>query len=177
MKFRTRFDESLKLPVFCTEEEKRTKSEFADECDINKIMARYKRTGVLPVDVRKQAAAKFGDFSQLPSFMEMQDMLIAANDLFMALPAAVRKQFGNDPHEFLAAAETKEGRELLQKLGLGAENASGETDPTPQGPAPSPAAGVAAKKVWKGALPPKEAQERLKEEYDFPAKPDVKDQA
>ena len=145
MKFRTRFDESLKQPVMCTEEEKRTKSEFADECDINKIMARYRRTGVLPIDVRKEAAARFGDFSQLPSFMEMQDTLIAANDLFMALPAAVRKQFGNDPHEFLAAAETKEGRELLQKLGLGVEKAAGETDPTPKGPVPSPAAGVAAK--------------------------------
>ena len=67
MKFRTRFDESLKQPVMCTEEEKRTKSEFADECDINKIMARYRRTGVLPIDVRKEAAARFGDFSQPPS--------------------------------------------------------------------------------------------------------------
>jgi len=143
VKFRTRFDESLKQPVMCTEEEKRTKSEFADECDINKIMARYRRTGVLPIDVRKEAAARFGDFSQLPSFMEMQEKILAANDLFMALPASVRKQFGNDPHEFLAAAETKEGRELLQKLGLGAEKASGETDPTPRGPAPSPAAGGA----------------------------------
>lgn len=145
MKFRTRFDDSLKAPVLCTEEEKRTKSEFADECDINKIMARYKRTGVLPIDVRKEATARFGDFSQLPSFMEMQDTLIAANDLFMALPAAVRKQFGNDPHEFLAAAETKEGRELLQKLGLGPDKA-----PTPKGGSPVDAdpfsaAGVAAK--------------------------------
>ena len=146
MKFRTRFDESLKQPVMCTEEEKRTKSEFADECDINKIMARYRRTGVLP-ESAKAAAARFGDFSQVPSFMEMQEKILAANELFSALPAVVRKQFDNDPGTFLAAADTKEGRELLVRLGLGAEPAKDapKGESSAEGGAFAPAAGVAAK--------------------------------
>lgn len=139
MKFRTRFSERVSPLVICSTEEGKTKSEFMDECDINKIMARYRRTGVLPESAR-MAAARYGDFSAVPSFMEMQDKILAANELFAALPAAVRKQFDNDPHEFLAASHTEEGQELLIKLGLGKEEI-----PAPQGGVPSPAAGVAAK--------------------------------
>ena len=162
MKFRTRFDESLKQPVMCTEEEKRTKSEFADECDINKIMARYRRTGELPESARI-AAARFGDFASLPSFMEMQDKILAANELFAPLPAAVRKQFGNDPVEFVDAASTPEGREILVKFGLGSE----APESSPKGD-PAPAGGVPAKKKWKGSPPPADAYERLSAEYDLP---------
>lgn len=132
-KFRTQFDTPPRIKVLCTEEEKKTKSEFQDDTDINKIMARYKKTGMLPV--ARAAAQRFGDFSQVPSFTEMQHKIIAAHEMFDALPAVVRRQFGNDPGAFLAAADTQEGRELLKKLGLGAEV---EPEPTP-----SPAAPVA----------------------------------
>ena len=104
MEFRTRFsDRVFARDVACSLEERRTKSEFADECDINKIMDRYNRSGFDPFEARK-ALARFGDVSQVPDFMEMQAKLIAASDAFMSLPAAVRKQFDNDPAEFLAAA-------------------------------------------------------------------------
>lgn len=155
MNFRTRFSERVAVQLVCPPEEGRTKSEFMDECDINKIMARYRRTGVLPESARA-AAARFGDFSQVPSFMEMQDKILAANEMFAALPAAVRKQFDNDPHEFLSAAQTEEGQELLIKLGLGQEELA-----SPKGGVPSPAAGVAAKEVVE---PPKGGAESPKAE-------------
>lgn len=95
-----------------------TQPEFADDCDINKIVEKHKRTGYDPYEARL-AMAKYGDFSKIPDFQAMQELVIAAHDMFDALPAAVRKQFDNDPQKFLAAAETKEGRELMAKLGLG----------------------------------------------------------
>lgn len=139
LKFRTRFHETPRVQLVCpdTPEDRRTKSEFADECDINKIMARYKRTGVLP-EFAQKAAARFGDFSQVPTFTEMQEKIIAANELFLALPAAVRKQFDNDPGQFIAASESQEGRELLVKLGLGKAKES-----QPPGSAPRSSAGQA----------------------------------
>lgn len=118
MQFRTRFMKSKKIGVQCSREEGRTKSEFAKDCDINLIMARYKKTGILPESARN-AAARYGDFSQVPTFAEMQEKISLAHELFMALPASVRKQFSNDPAEFLAAADTEEGQELMVKLGLG----------------------------------------------------------
>lgn len=134
--------------------ERRTKQEFAKDCDINLIMARYRKTGVLPESARA-AAARYGDFGQIPDFMEMQERILAANELFAALPAAVRKQFDNDPGQFIAASETKEGIELMKKLGLGKDASSspqepssavrggqpqgGGTEPPPAGVKPAPA--------------------------------------
>jgi len=147
--FKTRFTVTARPVVECTLEERRTKSEFHDECDINKIMARYRRTGVLP-EYAHQAAAQYGDFSQIPSFAEMQHKIIAANELFGALPAIVRKQFDNDPGQFLEASQTAEGRSLLVKLGLGAPN------PLDDSPAPSKASQKAPKEPFSEGVQPSE---------------------
>lgn len=105
-------------PVVATPpEEGRTKQEFAAECDINNIMAKYKRTGVLP-DSARAAAARYGDFSGIPDFYEMSNRVTAAQEVFNALPAHVRESFGNDPGAFIRASETPAGMELLVELGL-----------------------------------------------------------
>lgn len=115
--FRTRFDR-VRVQLFTPPEERRTKSEFADECDINKIMERYRKTGVLP-ESAQQAAARYGDFSQRPGLNEIMQRMDAAVQLFEALPAKVRKQFSNDPAEFIEAAGTPEGLQVMKELGLG----------------------------------------------------------
>lgn len=98
--------------------ERRTSSEFAEDCDINTIVARYQSTGQLP-DQAKAAAGRFGDFSQVPSYDEMYQKVIAAQEMFAALPAEVRKEFNNDPGLFVASADTPQGRDRLIELGLG----------------------------------------------------------
>lgn len=118
VKVRSRFSPRVRVGVACTEAERMTKSEFAPDCDINLIMARYKKTGKLP-ESAMAAQARFGDFSQVPTFQEMQDKVIAAHDMFAALPAHVRKEFDNDPASFISAADSPEGCQLLVKLGLG----------------------------------------------------------
>lgn len=165
MKFRTRFDGDLRKarPVIaCTLEERRTKSEFLEECDINRIVAKYKKTGVLPESARA-AAAQYGDFSQTPDFMEMQHKIIAANELFAALPAAVRRQFDNDPGQFIAASETEEGRQLMVKLGLG-EEAGVKPDSSPQEPSSAPGGGQPPKTSPKVERKPNEASKTPKTE-------------
>lgn len=151
--FKTRFTVEARPRLNCTEEERRTKSEFAADCDINLIMARYRKTGVLP-ESSKAAAARYGDFSSVPTFMEMQEKIIAANELFAALPAAVRKQFDNDPGAFLAASESSEGRALMAKLGLGKEQEA----PTPSATSPTPPRGSARASV-EAASAPDEAED------------------
>lgn len=132
--FRTRFQTAPRITLACRPETKRTKSEFQNDCDINLIMARYKKTGILP-PTAQLAAANYGDFTQVPDFQEMQHKVIAAHEMFAALPAAVRKQFSNDPGEFIAASQTPEGRKLMQTLGLG--KPSEEPSQPPGEPSPS----------------------------------------
>lgn len=135
MRFRTRFSDRVSHPVVCTMEERRTKSEFADDCDINKIMSRYRQTGILP-ESSKAALAQYGNFDQIPSFHEMQDRVLAAHELFSSLPAHVRKEFDNDPGRFIDSSQTAEGMALMVKLGLATErvkDSPGVSDDTPKG--------------------------------------------
>lgn len=141
--FRTPYD-SKRLRIITahpSDEPPSVKPEFKNDCDINLLMARYRRTGILPESYRL-AAARYGDFSQIPDFQTMNDKLNAARDLFAALPAKVRKEFDNDPAEFLAASQTPEGIKLLCDLGLGTHPVG--DDPSLQ---EAPAAGGKKKKT------------------------------
>lgn len=117
LKVKSRFNGFSKHGLEIDPQERRTKSEFREECDINTIIAKYRRTGLLPQSARA-AMARYGDFSQVPTFQEMNDRVLAAHEVFAALPAKVRDAFRNDPGEFIAAADTEEGRKLYRELGL-----------------------------------------------------------
>ena len=139
MEFFTRFSPRRRKQLVIPDhpKERLTKSEFLKDCDINLIMAKYKKTGILPTSARS-AAARYGDFSSVPTFAEMQDKIAAASEVFAALPAIVRKQFDNDPGEFLRASETPEGREIMKQLGLGKEVSSVDTSGPEAGPEEAP---------------------------------------
>lgn len=82
--------------------------------NINHIVERWRRTGVVEIPGRPQ----FGDFSDSISFHECQDRVAQARQAFMALPSSVRRICDNDPGRFLDLAYTEEGRELLADAGM-----------------------------------------------------------
>lgn len=77
-----------------------TRQEMADECDVNKIMAQYKKYGTISHVM--QVAPQYGDFADLPDFQEALGIFARAQESFSALPAEVRKEFDNDPAKFVA---------------------------------------------------------------------------
>lgn len=120
-RFRTQYDSTVGIDpgIECTLEERKTQSEFAEDCDVNLLVARYRKTGVMPDVTQRASEALYGDFSAIPSRMEMFNIVENAWDAFNALPPDVRREFNNDAAEFLAATETLEGVERLKKVGLG----------------------------------------------------------
>lgn len=78
----------------------RTKQAFKDTTDINKIMDRARKTGVIS-HVGKYGA-EYGDFSDIPDLMEAQKRLIRANEIFADLPGEVRREFDQDSAKFFA---------------------------------------------------------------------------
>lgn len=123
-----------------------TKQEFAEECDINALMARYQRTGILPQSDRTPF---YGDFADLPSYQEAQHILLAASEAFASLPAVVRREFDNDPAKFVAFAEDESNLDQMREWGLApaAEPLDAPPAPAPASepaiaPAASPAAGA-----------------------------------
>lgn len=87
------YSPSVRLSIFCPGG--RTKQSFKDECDINFIMARYERTGVLP-DASRLELARYADMSGF-DFQDAMMLVAGAKSAFMELPAELRAQFDNDP--------------------------------------------------------------------------------
>lgn len=93
----------------------RTKQSFRDECDINNILKKYLKTGILPVVTRVQ---QYGDFSEVSDYQGALHTVMSAQEAFMDLPSKVRERFMNDPGQFLEfMADPKNGKEAVE-LGL-----------------------------------------------------------
>lgn len=77
----------------------RTKQCYKDECDINKIMARFAVTNTITHLSKHQG--QYGDFSDF-DFFEQTQKLTKGREIFDDLPAEVRREFGQSPAAFFA---------------------------------------------------------------------------
>lgn len=93
----------------------KTDQSQVDDCDINKIMARYKKLGVLPPET---AVKQFIDVSNIGDYHSSMNAILAAQDAFMQLDARIREAFENDPALLIAALEDPSQKEKLVSLGL-----------------------------------------------------------
>lgn len=120
-----------------------TRQEFAEECDINNIMKGYNVQDIGAL-MRQGMEANYVDFSKMPTtLMDFMDLQFQAEEAFMTLPADVRKQFDNDPMQFVEYGANPENVEQMRKWGLAepakTPDAGASPSPTPT-PAPPPAA-------------------------------------
>ena len=104
----------------------RTRQEFADECDINVLLARYEKTGVL--NHYASVEPVYMDLSEVPDLQESLLVMREAERAFMTLPAIVRREFDNDAVKFLQYAQNPENIEQIREWKL--------APPLPQDPAP-----------------------------------------
>ncbi len=74
-----------------------TKQCFKDECDINKIMDRAAQSGT--ITHLNKFEAVYADYSDF-DFMEHTTKLTRGREVFDALPAETRREFGQSPQAF-----------------------------------------------------------------------------
>lgn len=119
MKIHSLYDRPVDDGISFEGTEEITQQHFASEADINTIMARYQRTGIL-VDPLNPGTrkAQFGDFGSVMEYQESMNLIIAAQEAFDELPAVVRKRFNNDPAEMLAFLEDDSNRDEAVRLGF-----------------------------------------------------------
>lgn len=95
----------------------RTQQQFKEQCDVNEIMKRFERTGML--DHLNTFQGNYGDFLDVPqSFHDAVNQVLSAQDMFMTIPARVRAEFNNDPGEFLAFVSDPANADRMVELGL-----------------------------------------------------------
>lgn len=113
MKIFSAYDPPPSKPLVCGRG--RTRQSDAESCDVNVIVRRYHKTGVLPVANRE---VFFADVSQLGDYFTVLNHVREAEKGFMRLPAAVRTRFGNDAAAFLDFCGNPENRGELVEMGL-----------------------------------------------------------
>lgn len=106
-----------------------TQQQFKDEADINNILERYRATGVL----NQVQGFQFGDFSDTPSYQEILNRVMDAQDRFDSLPSNIRRHFDNDPAQFMSFVEnpSEENFKLGESLGLWSIKRQHEPEPSP----------------------------------------------
>ena len=72
-----------------------TKQSFQNECNINSIMKKWEKTGLLSHS--RSSQPRYGDFSNVTDYQSALNAVSDAQDAFMELPAQVRARFANDP--------------------------------------------------------------------------------
>lgn len=106
-------------PIYFTEQTHKK------ECDINYIIKKYDKTGL--ISHVSQFEAKFGDLTG-QDFKTMQDTVASAKSSFEVLPSEIRKQFDNSPEKLLTFMEDPENRDKAIELGLINKHWTAETD-------------------------------------------------
>lgn len=126
----------LRVQINCSEGG-RTRQSEKDACDVNKIIKRFVKTGVIEHLNRRIPA--YGDLTAL-SLQDALNLQIEATESFMALPAAVRKRFGHEPLAFLSFVEDPANADEMVELGLATKKVQAEK-PVDKSEAPPKAEG------------------------------------
>ncbi len=129
----------------------RTKQCHADECDINKIMARFDKTGTISHLAKHEGSyADYSDFD----FLEHSTQLTRGREIFDDLPAEIRREFGQNPQAFFEYVNDPANAGVLEEK-LPALAEPGTQLPRTAGPnADSEAAHAAAGDIVPETLPP-----------------------
>ncbi len=131
----------------------RTKQSFAEESNINIIMKRYEKTGML--DHLNAHRGDYGDFIGASDYHTSMNLIREAGEMFMEIPAGVRARFGNDPAEFLEFVQDPDNLEEMVKMGLATKNETEAPEAPESPPEPSgPPGGSPAPEAAEGDLPP-----------------------
>jgi len=93
----------------------RTKQSHKKECDINQIMAKYQKTGV--IDHVAKHSENYG-FATSEDLHQSLNIIHTANEMFADLPSQARDKFDNDPAQFLDFVQDPDNKDQLYDLGL-----------------------------------------------------------
>lgn len=113
-------------PLECKDESLTVQADAVD-ADINVIVKKFVRTGVLPL---RQVPPLEGDFSNVSDYHEAMNLIRQADESFMSVDADIRARFDNDPGKFVAFCSDEKNLDEMRKMGLAVpKDVPAEPDP------------------------------------------------
>lgn len=112
-----------------------TQQQFKEESDINTIVNRFLKTGVLPTP---NTFPQYVDFEGVFDYQSAMNLVRAADESFMRMDAKVRARFNNSPQEFLEFFANPANSEEAIRLGLAIPQPSSVANATDEDTASKP---------------------------------------
>ena len=109
MKFFNRYNH--RKPVVKVKGVSLTDPQFADDCDIQKVLKKYGAINTPP-------PVPFADCSQYTDFSDIMNHFNDAMEKFNSQPAEIRARFGNSPEKFFDFVTHPDNMQELVKMGL-----------------------------------------------------------
>jgi len=119
-----------KVTIDCSQDG-RTEQCHKSQCDINNILAKHAKTGLL--DHVQRYNGSYEDVSSAEDYHASLNTVMRAEEAFSSLPSDIRNRFKNDPASFLEFVGNPENDDEMYKLGLKVKRPVNEvpTQPTP----------------------------------------------
>lgn len=118
MRFKTIYDTYEEKQGIIFKEPTMTIQSEKDNCDINVIMNRYSTCGT-PLPYRTDGVQPvYADVSELGDYMENFQRCKQAEEMFNALPSALRKELDNNPANLLPFIQDEKNKERCYEYGL-----------------------------------------------------------
>lgn len=140
--------ERFSCPQGFDPDEDLTRQEFAEECDVNTIMARYQKTGVMPQGDRQPS---YDDYSDVTDYQSALNKIIEAEEAFFDLPSRIRERFKNDPAEYVSAIQQAQTDDKVKSelvdLGILRPPAPAASSVPPAPPSAEPTPGAAGEQA------------------------------
>lgn len=95
----------------------RTKQEFYKDANINYIMKKYRKTGILG-DPLNYKIGEYGDFTSGNDFFETMRKVTNVKNIFGKLPAHIKTKFNNEPQNLIEFLTKEENNEEAYNMGL-----------------------------------------------------------
>jgi phage internal scaffolding protein len=108
----------------------RTEQSHKIQCDMTNILQQRDRTGM--ITHVNAATARYGDYTEVNEFKQSMDLVLQAQEDFMALPSNIRERFHNNPGAFFEFATNPKNQDEMIALGLATKKAvPGESEASP----------------------------------------------
>lgn len=92
----------------------RTKQSFKDECDIQQILRKFQKTGI--IEHARRFGGEYGDAPAV-TFKEAMDIVAKGKTMWEELPSSLKKRFGS-PEAFVDFVHDDANIEEARELGL-----------------------------------------------------------
>lgn len=102
--------------VDCSKDKILTVQADRDEADINKIIARFEKAGMISTVNRSEPF--YGDVSEYDGLQDAIIKVQNADALFMGMSAQVRERFANDPVQMMEFLADNKNRAEAEGLGM-----------------------------------------------------------